>query len=350
MRILVILISVFLMVPAGVHANGTMDEMAAAVDRGDFKDITSILVQKDGKLVYERYFGNGGPQYLANTRSVTKTVTSLALGAAMEQGAFPSVQEPVWPLFRVYEPIANMNAVKGDIRLKDLLTMSSALDCNDNDQTTPGYEDHMHERDDWTRFVLDLPTMPGWSRDGDGLGPFRYCTAGVFLVGQAIEMAVGQSLDDFVQGALFAPLGIEKYEWYRSPIGEEQAGGGLLMTVRDLTKLGQLALNGGTWNGRRILKDGWVMESTHAHRQATESQGYGYLWWVQDFYSATTGLVHKAYYMAGNGGSKVAVFEDMGLVVTITAERYNTAGMHDQSNDLIQGYILPAFEAGAIHE
>jgi len=330
-------------------ANGTMDEMTAAISRGDFKDITSVLVRKNGDIVYERYFGNGKPDYLNNTRSATKSITSMAVGAAIEQGAFSGVDDPVMPLFHVYDPIKNLNDDKKDIRLKDLLTMSSAFDCNDNDQTTPGYEDKMHEQQDWTRFALDLPTMPGWSRDGKGLGPFRYCTVGTFLTGQAIEMALGQSLDDFVDAALFTPLGVKKYEWYRSPIGEEQAGGGLELTSRDLMKFGQLALEDGVWHGRRLLPEGWIAESTKPHRKVSETQSYGYQWWIGEFFSATTGLVHKSYYMAGNGGSKVAVFEDMGLVVVITAEHYNTPGMHQQSNDLLQRYILPAYEVGAVH-
>ncbi|WP_333697852.1 serine hydrolase [Kordiimonas lacus] len=343
------LIAVLGFASAALANNGTMDEMTAAISRGDYKDITSVLVLKDGKIVYERYFGQGGPQYLNNTRSATKSITSMAVGAAIEQGGFSSVDDKVMPFFRVYDPIKHLNDTKKDIRLKDLLTMSSALDCNDNDQTTPGYEDKMHQEQDWTRFVLDLPTMPGWSRDASGLGPFRYCTAGSFLAGQAIEMAVGQSLDDFIDAALFTPLGITRYEWYRSPMGEEQAGGGLELTSRDLMKFGQLALQNGVWNGRRLLPEGWITESTTAHRKVSDVQSYGYHWWIGDFFSATTGLVHKGYYMAGNGGSKVAAFEDMDMVVVITAERYNTPDMHQQSNDLLQGYILPAFELGAVH-
>lgn len=331
------------------QANGTMVEMAAAIKRGDFKDITSVLVMKKGDIVYEQYFGAGGPQYLNNTRSATKSITSMAVGAAIEQGAFTGVDDMVMPLFRVYDPIKNLNDTKLDIRLKDLLTMSSAFDCNDNDQTTPGYEDKMHQVQDWTRFVLDLPTMPGWTRDATGLGPFRYCTAGTFLAGQAIEMAAGQSLDEFVDAALFTPLGVTRYEWYRSPIGEEQAGGGLELTSRDLLKFGQLALQDGVWHGRRLLPKGWIKESTTAHRTVSDVQSYGYQWWIGDFFSATTGLVHKSFYMSGNGGNKVVVFADLELVVVITAQRYNTPGMHQQSDDLLQGYILPAFELGAVH-
>lgn len=332
-----------------VQADGIIDELADEIDRGTYKDITSVLVMKDGEMVYERYFGNGGTMYPNNTRSATKTVTSMALGAAIQQGAFESVEDRIWPLFEIYEPVENPSPLKEDIRLKDLLTMSSALDCNDSDQTTPGYEDKMHEQDDWTNFVLDLPVMPGWSRDGTGLGPFRYCTAGTFLLGQAIELAVGQNLDAFVDAALFGPLEVEFREWYRSPIGEEQAGGGLLLYSRDLMKLGALALNDGMWNRRRLLPEGWIEESTKAYRRPSELEGYGYQWWLRDFTSVTTGLVHPAFFMSGNGGNKVAVFKDLDMVVVITAERYGTRGMHQQSTEIIQDYVLPAFEVGAVH-
>jgi CubicO group peptidase (beta-lactamase class C family) len=332
-----------------VRANGFMDKMEADIEAGLLQDITSVLVMKRGAMVYERYFGAGGPAYPNNTRSATKTVTSLALGAAIRQGAFSGADDRVMPLFTPYAPFANSSPLKEDIRLRDLLTMSSALDCNDSDSTTPGYEDRMHEQDDWTRFVVDLPVMQGWGRDRDGLGPFRYCTAGTFLLGQAIERASGQSLDTFVDDALFTPLGIQYRQWYRSPTGEEQAGGGLLLYSRDLLKLGRLALQDGVWNNRRILPEGWIAESTKPYRQPRPHQGYGYQWWLQPFTSVTTGLSHAAFYMSGNGGNKVAVFKDLNMVVVITAERYNTPGMHEQTSRMLQDYILPAFEVGVVN-
>ena len=335
---------------APAWANSTMDDMVAAIERGDYKNITSVLILKDGNLVLERYFGQAGPQYLNNTRSATKTITSLALGAAIEQGAISGVDEKVFPYFQVYEPIGNAHALKADMTLKDLLTMSSALDCNDNDPNTPGYEDKMHQQEDWTRFALDLPVMPGWSRGAGGYGPFRYCTVGTFLLGQTIEMATGQSLDGFIDSALFSPLGITVYEWYRSPIGEEMAGGGLLLMSRDLMKLGQLALQRGEWNGRRLVSEGWIEESVRPHRTVTQTQKYGYQWWLKDFTSATTVLKHRAYYMAGNGGNKIAIFKDLNMVVVITSEHFNQPDMHKQTTGLLQDYILPAFEHGAIHQ
>ncbi|WP_262691885.1 serine hydrolase domain-containing protein [Kordiimonas aestuarii] len=335
--------------PAAHAANGTTEELVRAIGEGTFKDITSVLVAKDGKIVEEYYFGDGGPQMLNDTRSVTKTLTSMAVGAAVYQGALEGEDEAVFQLFGDRAPHGNMDPLKRSITVRDLLTMSSALDCDDSDSASAGYEDKMHERDDWTSFVLGLPVEENYSRDADGLGSFRYCTAGVFLLGQALERATGLSVDDFVRGAIFRPLTIEEYKWYRSPTGEEQTGGGLRMKSRDLWKLAELARADGVWNGRRILPKGWMAKSTKPQRVVNELRSYGYLWWLQDFKSATTGKKHPAYYMSGNGGNKVVVVPGLKLVAVITATAYNTPGMHDQSTDIIERYILPAYEHGAVH-
>ncbi|WP_417449292.1 serine hydrolase domain-containing protein [Kordiimonas sp.] len=333
-----------------VHAsNGTTDELVRAIGKGIYPDITSVLIAKDGHVVEEYYFGSGGPQVLNDTRSVTKTLTGMAVGAAIYQGALEREGDAVFPFFGSPEKHNSMDRQKGAISVRDLLTMSSALDCDDNDSGSAGYEDKMHEQENWTDFVLGLPSEANYTRDASGLGSFRYCTAGVFLLGQVLERATGLAVDDFIQNAIFRPLGITQFEWFRSPLGEVQTGGGLRLRSRDLWQLAELARADGVWNGRRILPKGWVARSTKPLRTVNDRQSYGYLWWVQDFKSATTGQNHAAYYMSGNGGNKVVVIPGLKLVTVITATAYNTRGMHARTTEIIERYILPAHERGAVH-
>lgn len=333
-----------------VRANPTMDELVGAATAGDYQNITSILVAKNGEVLAEHYFDGHDADTLHNTRSVTKSLTSMAVGAAVYQGALLDEDERVFQFFGDVGPHDHMSGLKREIMLRDLMTMSSALACNDSDPASPGYEDKMHERLNWTEFVLNLPLMEGYARNADGFGPFRYCTAGSFLLGQLLERAMGLSVDEFVDDALFSPLGITRYEWYRSPSAEEQTGGGLLLSTRSLWKLAELVRAGGMWNGRRLLPKGWTNKMTSPQVSVDETTSYGYLWWVGEFKSTTTSTTYPAYYMAGNGGNKVVVIPSLKLVTVITSTNYNTPGMHAQTTEMLERYILPAFERGAVHQ
>src|SRR5438093_7193579 len=120
--------------------------------------------------------------------------------------------------------------------LRELLTMSSCLDCNDWDENSPGNEELMYPRDDWLGFALGLPLRK--SKD------FSYCTAGVVALGIGLERTLGEPLSEFARRELFAPLGIERAEWVRTPRGETSTAGGLELTSRSLLRLGELYLRG----------------------------------------------------------------------------------------------------------
>jgi CubicO group peptidase (beta-lactamase class C family) len=106
--------------------------------------------------------------------------------------------------------------------------------------------------------------------------------------------------------------------------------------------LGQLYANGGVWNGTRVVSERWVETSTQPHVRVDDETEYGYLWWLRRFKSG--GKTFAAYLMQGNGGNKVAVFPQLGLVVVITSTNYNTRGMHEQTDRLLSEHILASVE------
>ena len=112
------------------------------------------------------------------------------------------------------------------------------------------------------------------------------------------------------------------------------------MRSRDLLKLAQLYSNNGMWQGRRIVSEAWVKNSTSPHAQIDDETDYGYLWWIKSF--GQEGNSKRAYYMSGNGGNKVAVFPALDMVVVITSTNYNTKGMHEFTDKILADYIVPA--------
>ena len=127
---------------------------------------------------------------LNDTRSAMKAITALAVGAAIADGAIPSAQTPAFQYFADLRPLQHDTSDKEAITLADLMSMSSALDCDDNDDNSVGSEDRMHEQRNWTRWGVDLPTYPGFSRDIHGLGLWRYCTLNAVLAGQVIQLSL----------------------------------------------------------------------------------------------------------------------------------------------------------------
>jgi CubicO group peptidase (beta-lactamase class C family) len=320
-------------------------DMASAIRSGEFKKIGSVLIARHGKLVYENYF-DGDAGTLRDTRSATKSISDVLIGIAISEKKLGGVDAKVLKLLPEHaRKLRNPAPRKDKITVEDFLTMSSPLECDDWNDASRGNEERMYLVEDWAQFILDLP-IRGRMHVGEKVEDppygrfFSYCTGGVFTLSEVLQKVTGQRTDRYAHEKLFAPLGINDEQWVYSPLNIPQTGGGLRLTSRDLLKIAQLYLAGGTWQGKPVVDESWVKTSTRPHARIDDETEYGYLWWLKSFKSAAKS--YPAFFMSGNGGNKVAAFPGLDMTVVITSTNYNTRGMHEQTEKLLTDYILPS--------
>jgi len=301
-----------------------------------FKDITSIIVIRNGKLLLEEYFNGAARSTLHDTRSVGKSFASALTGLAIRDGYIPNENATLSSFYKL-QNFSHYSPRKDSVTLKSLLTMSSGFNGSDDDPESPGNEENMYPTDNWVKFALDLSMD-----DHKAIGKqWDYFTAGIVVLGDILHRSVPGGLDEYSRKVLFAPLGIKEYQWQYTPQHVANTAGGLKLRSLDLARFGQLYKNGGTWHGKTLLPADWVKKSLSSQIDLPGGNGhYGYLFWNTPY--TLNGKTHEAFYCSGNGGNKVFVFKDLPLVVIVTATAYNRPYAHPQVDKLMERYILPA--------
>jgi CubicO group peptidase (beta-lactamase class C family) len=333
----------------GVDSN-KIAELIGKILRADPVDnplnIQSLLIARHGKLVFEEYFCGFDQNRSHDMRSASKTFAPLLLGIAHDHGAKIDINTPAYAQFPEYKEFANPDPRKEKITVRDLMTMTSGLACDDNDENSPGNEDVMQQQTaqrDWYKYTLDLPMV----RDPGG-DQAVYCSAEINLLGGIVRNVTHTWLPEFFYENVAKPLQIKTYHWNLMPNGEGYAGGGLYLRPRDQLKLGQLYLNGGVWSGKRVVSKDWVERSISRQSTFGKTLGadhdYGYGWHLYHFEVGHHS--YHAYAAGGNGGQIVMVIPDLDLVVGFTGGTYGEfAKWYKWQTELVPQFIIPAAAA-----
>ncbi len=235
----------------------------------DLSNLRALLVLRHGAVVCEYYDAETTSETLLQGRSITKSVVSALIGIAIDQGLIRSVDDKILDYFPEYTSSDGARH-KRDITIDHVLTMTSGFawdnDVSWYDDDAPAAEYHALDR--------PLRHLPGTV--------FNYDSAAADLLTVILTRVTHQSARTFASEHLFAPLGINRFDWERDPAGYDRGSAGLIMRPLDVAKFGQLYLQKGRWNGQQLIPQDWVEQSTTTQVRTPNGAGYGRCWWVEN--------------------------------------------------------------------
>jgi CubicO group peptidase (beta-lactamase class C family) len=252
-----------------------------------------LLVERHGVLVMEEYFNGNTSASSFDVRSVTKSVTSVLVGIAIDQGLIRSLDQTIGDFLTPVVPALEPQTAR--IPIRDLLTMTSGIPWRELNSAEQDYSAWVTSSDPLV-WILSRPleAKPGQL--------WNYNTGASHVLSALLSEAAGVSARAFAQDRLFGPMDSEVGGWLADPRGYNYGGHGISLTGRAMVKLGRLFLDGGAYRGRQIVSTAWVRESTTLRYSTREAvawgSGYGYQWWLGR--DSRTGL--DFYFAMGYGG------------------------------------------------
>lgn len=290
----------------------------------------SIIIMRNGAIVYEAYFNGSDAADSNNIASVSKSMLSALIGIAIERGYFESTDAPIADYLPAYFDEA-ADPRMGELTLHHLLTMTHGLAWEESEASRL-----LNRSGDWVADILRLPmsSEPG--------ARFNYSTGVSHVLSAVLTEATGMSACAFAHRYLFQPLGIEVEFWGVDPQGYFTGGHSLSMTAREIARFGQLFLDEGYWQGNQIVPGWWVAASTAPQIDIGNNYaGYGYYWWLNriagyDMFSAL-----------GAGGQILHVIPELDVVlVTTHGFRGNQRDYAEEaeSYDFLWNYLIPAID------
>lgn len=320
--------------PQGYINTQQLDEVF--ISAGSMAGLKSLVVSQNGTIIKEQYFNGGSADAVYNVMSVTKSVTSLLLGLAIEKGLIPSVEQNIASYLTSF--VNPFPSDKTELKITHLITMSGGF--QGNELTDPNLYSNWSSSENRVRYILDIPLIyqPGQH--------FSYDSRPYHLLSVILAKASNQSAKEFLERYLFGPMDIGERNWVADQQGYYNGSSNLYLKARDMIKIGELVLNNGTHSGSRVISADWINQIKQSKITTNNAipygTGYSYGWWLGRHNN-------QNYIMAmGWGGQFIIVVPALNLVITAVN---STSGVTDATADqrwqatidLIMTRILTSF-------
>ena len=330
-RLPIVLVLLGILSPGAVGAGvGQIDADTLVHEVFHIGSVRSFVVQQDGELLIEEYRKGRHADLPVNIKSASKSILSLLVGIAIEQGYLDGVDQNIGEFFPDYFK-AHPDPVKQTITIQDLLTMRSGLQSTSRAK----YGSWVLSKN-WVEYVLAQPLV---AKPGGGM---VYSTGSTHLLSVILTRATGMSTREFAKKYLFSPLGIRIGGWDRDPQGNYMGGNNLALTPSALLKIGTLVMNRGVYQQKQIVPHDWIHESMKIYtRSVFNPYDYGYLWWQRKLKGYT---VEFAW---GNGGQYILMLPALKAVVAITSISEMKASNRENRRklfDFIENWLIRYLE------
>ncbi len=334
-----------------------IDSIHNEIKDGRYGLVNHFLVIRNGKIIADYHYNhdyesimkkydttnyqynydhiNWHPYYnqseLHTLQSVTKSITSLLVGIAYDEGLINDIHSSILPYFSGFR-IDSTDSLRSQISIEDLLLMQSGIQWDEEsyDEATNSCV-IMEASTDWIQYILNQPmdTIPGTV--------FEYNSGASVLLGKIVREATGKRIDKWAEEKLFKPLGITNYYWKETPKGEIDTEGGLYLTPHDLAKIGSLILNKGKWDNEQVISKSWIEKSIEPNEGFFEQIKYGYQWLIPSHENGQAKII------AGNGygDQYVMISPEHDLIVVFNG--WNHHDIPEKSTwDVLQSRIIPS--------
>ena len=319
---------------AGISSD-SIDKLLNLISEIEIQDFRSLVVIKDGSLLIEEYYNTYWRETIHDIRSAGKSITALCMGIAIDKGFVKSENASVYSFFPEIKIPSELRKKNANITIKHLMLMSSGLDADSDNGSSPGNAGNWIGRDDWVSYVLNLEKV------FESGSQWVYNDASPMLCSAIIQKTTGMSMAAFAEKYLFAPLGIREYYWYKSGKGITGGMGNLYITNLAFAKFGQLVLQKGKWGNQQIVSSEWIDKMTSnliaVSDNGPRSDGYGFFWYHG--HKDINGKRINYLFATGNGGNKIYIIPSKNMVIAVQSSSYGTGRGHGQA-DYILTFIL----------
>jgi len=319
------------------------EKLRKGFESGDLPGLHGVIVQLDQQRLAETYFDGEddawggplgvvehGPDTLHDLRSVTKSIVGLIYGIALAENKVPAIDQPLYAQFPDYPDLQKQTG-REKILIEHALSMQMGIEWNEalSYSDPRNSEIAMERAEDRYRFALEQKIVfePGTE--------YTYSGGAVALIGKIIADGTGMPIDDYAKEKLFAPLGIDEFEWSAGRDNVPSTASGLRLKLNDLVAIGSMVANDGMFDNKQIVPSDWLKELFTPRVTLDEYVKYGLLWYI-------AGTPEKVLvFGVGNGGQRLTVQPDRKLVTASYCGRYNDPNGWETSYKVLADYAVP---------
>lgn len=294
----------------------TLLTLDSIISVGPSSGISSIVIIKEGHLVYEKYYHGRDRSTFFGLSGVSSSIANIAVGKAIELGVIGSLDDSIYKYLPAYAQIFEDEPIKKNITFKHLMELKSGLTWS---EFSGGFDellsdnDKMVLSDDWVEYILSQPldSYPG-SR-------FTFNSAISIVLSAAIHQAYGKSYKIFLENEVFSDLGIGEFQ-IDEVGGNLNSAWGMSMRTLDVAKLGYLYLEEGDWFGRQFLEPSYVQSSSQIQTHIDFTNDFGWLWWryADNNFFVSFLAENDVFFASGLGNERLYIVPHLDLVVAFT--------------------------------